>query len=86
MLNLTDVGFARWRIWAANLRDEEGRHAADAKLLCRLLDLYEEMRRRASAPDSANNLADGIRVSVEQIVGKLLTAGAEPPKGPATLK
>jgi hypothetical protein len=85
-LNLTDTGSACWRIWAANLRDAGGTHSEDARLLCRLLDLYEQLRKRAALADSANNLGDGVRACVEQLVGRMLTAGAAPPKQPAALK
>lgn len=85
-LNLMDAGFARWRIWSARLRDKGGAHYEDAELLCRLFDYYERLSRRAARPDSANNLADGMRRCIESLVGKMLTAGAEPPKEAAVLK
>lgn len=84
-LNLTDTGFALWRTWAADLR-ENNHYEEDARLLCRLLDLYEEMRRRAVSPLSATNIADGIRLSVEMLIGRMLTAGAVPPREAAILK
>lgn len=85
-LNLMDVGFARWRIWSAKLRDKGGPHSEDAKLLCRLLDYHDSLNRRAARPDSANNLPDGMRCCVELLIGRILTAGAEPPKEAAVLK
>lgn len=85
-LNLMDVGFARWKIWSVELRDEGSCYSEDAELLCRLFDMYETLSRRAAAPDSAGNLADGLRSCIEQLIGRLLTAGAEPPKEAAVLK
>lgn len=85
-LNLMDAGFARWRIWSAQVRDEGSRFSKDAELLCRLFDMYENLSHRAAAPDSAGNLADGLRGCIEQLIGKLLAAGAEPPKEAAVLK
>lgn len=85
-LNLMDVGFARWRIWAAKLRDKGGPHCEDAERLCWLLDYHEKLNRRAVMPDSANNLADSVRCCIELLIGRMLTAGAEPPKEAAVLK
>lgn len=86
ILNLTDAGFARWRIWAADLRDEKGPQSEDAGLLCRILDLHDEFRRRAAAPNSACNLADGLRGCIEQLIGRMLANGAIPPTEAAVLK
>jgi len=81
-LNLMDTGFALWKTWAASLRDNDPRFAEDATLLCRLLDLHYDQGRLASA----SNLRDGLRGSIEQIVGRLLLNGAEPLKQAALLK
>jgi hypothetical protein len=86
-LNIMDPGFARRRIWAAGLRDGKGPYAENASLLCRVLDLYEEIAKRASQADSASNLSDSLRLSVESLIGRLLADGAAPPDmGPAVLK
>jgi len=81
-----EVGFAVWRVWAAEVRDRAGCHgrvspavAAWAGLLARLLDSWEGCRRRADSPGSAGNLADGLEASVEALVAKLLAAGVAPP-------
>lgn len=48
-----------------------------AELLCRLLDMHEEVMRRAQA----DNLGDGLVVSVEIVLGRLMKLGVWPPEG-----
>ncbi len=81
-LNLLDVGFAQWKDWAVKHREAIGPFAEDGELLSRLLDQHYEQGRQAIAA----NLRDGLRASIERIVGRMLLNGAEPPKAAAVLK
>lgn len=44
-MNINDVGErAALRVWAAEVRDSGGKGAAGARLICRMLDLWEGRR------------------------------------------
>ena len=80
-LNLLDVGFAHWKEWTVKHREANGPFTEDAKLLSRLLDQHYAQGRAA-----ATNMRDGLRASIERIVGRMLLNGAELPKVPAVLR
>jgi hypothetical protein len=84
------VEFAVWRVWAADVRDRKGPHrhvsagdAENAGLLTQLLDSWEQCDRRARAPNSARNLAEGLQEGIARLVGQLLLNGVQAPRLPA---
>jgi hypothetical protein len=81
-----DEQFARWRCWAAAVRDREPPHeqvAADAAqraaLLAEVLDIWEVLAKRAARPDAPANLAEPLDESILTLVGWLLLRGVRPP-------
>jgi hypothetical protein len=77
---------ARWRVWAAEERDRRPPHdsaqpdaARQADTLCRLLDAWGPLARRAARPDGPANLAEPLEVNVLMLVGWLVLAGVRPP-------
>jgi hypothetical protein len=78
MLNLLDPQLDRWRTWATLLRDL-GEPSGDAARLCRLLDFFEEQKRRKPAAADVADLVQWTQPPVETLVRRLLDAGARPP-------
>lgn len=79
ILNLMKPDFARWRVWAADLR--KGPFREEASLLCRLLDDYDDQSKSAQA----GNLTHPLRCCIEMTIGRLLTRGAPPLQAAAVL-
>ena len=85
-LNSAEVDFARWRVWAAEVRDRRGPHSSvppaasqNAALLARLLDSWQEQDCWASRPGSPSNLTEPLENAIVRLVGWLLLAGTAPP-------
>jgi hypothetical protein len=83
-----DATFARWRAWAADVRDRRGPYEhADTEasgrgaLLCKLLDLWEPQARRAAQPGGPANLAQPLEEAILALVGWLVVSGVRPPRG-----
>jgi hypothetical protein len=80
------AAFARWRVWAADVRDRRGRHrsadpdvAERAGLLTRLMDAWQEQVRLAARPASPANLTEPLEDGIARLVGWLVLAGTPPP-------
>lgn len=81
-----EAALARWRVWAADVRDRRPPHERvhpdaprQAETLCRLLDAWPALAKRAGRDDAPANLAEGLEGSVLMLVGWLILAGVRPP-------
>lgn len=81
-----DAAFAKWRAWAADVRDRRGPHehvsaeaSGQAALLCKLLDAWGPQARRAAQPDGPANLAQPLEGAILTLVGWLVLLGVRPP-------
>jgi hypothetical protein len=80
------AAFARWRVWAADVRDQQAPHehvnaeaCGRAALLCQLLDLWGPQARRAARPEGPANLAQPLEGAILALVGWLVVSGVRPP-------
>jgi hypothetical protein len=84
-----DAAWARWRVWAAEVRDRTGRFVGvpaeapeRARVLCALLDAHAALARRSRQPDTAD-LAGPVALTILAAVGWLALAGVPVPEGGA---
>lgn len=66
--------FARWRVWAAEVRDGSRQDcpaaSEQAQILVRILDCYQAI---AARPGNPTNLCDGMVEAIVMLIEQLLT-------------
>lgn len=75
-LNRMTNDFAKWRVWASDLRDKHLPGTpihCDAGLLCRIMDVHDEFIHAGCAPM-------GLQETIDMLVGRLVRKGIPLPR------